>query len=353
MSLSSKLLIGLCSIIIALIALAVINGSGLADDMLHKYVGQNINDFGQLSLYAGKSYLEKLKGVMFLIIIFLFIYCIIFSSIFEVLAVLYFIFSSKWRKPSVFISYKNSDKDSKVDTTNIANAIKVHLEQKGFRTNYFQYTTSLHHDEVNHQIQDQIRNSHALIAIPDPYQPSYVNSEIQCAVYDRKPVYLIKHTKDQKLPDTANSGHTIFIWAKLKKEQYASLTYLLKYVHNYWTTRSFILYTPLLSFISPFMLLFAEDGYPITSLIILALLTAGLIYFSIPLAYVLIGVKITGTAIAAFGTYSTLCAIAERNQQHKIAKQSILSGISAFESFKNAGIDKKYLETMDSKGLAV
>lgn len=338
-------------LILALGTFLYLGASGYSAEITHYFFGGS-TDLKSLSISSGANYWQRLKAVMLLLAIFFILYCFVFLLFFEAFALLYFLFSSRWRKPRVFISYKNSASDAAVDTTAMAKEIKSRLEQKGFRTLFFTYTKAMHHDEVNFRIQENIRKAHAMVVVPDPQHPSYVNTEIQGAVLAYKPVYLIKFSGDQKLPDTANSGHSVLLWHKLKESQFAALSDLLCYIHQYWTTRFFILGIPFISFFIPFMWI-GENDHSFKALILFALLVAGLIYINVPLQGLQLFLECVTMLIATAGAYTTILAIFERSHLQQAARQSVLKGRSAYDAFEEAGMDETILNCLDKEGLAI
>ncbi|HTN16756.1 MAG TPA: TIR domain-containing protein [Chitinophagaceae bacterium] len=351
MKTGQKIVAALLGLILAMGTFFYLEASGYSADITHYFFGDS-TDLKSLSTSSGTHYWQRLKAIMLLLAIFFILYCFVFLLFFEALALLYFLFSSKWRKPRVFISYKNSAPDAAVNTTEIAEAIKNQLGQHGFRTLFFTYTKALHHDEVNFRIQENIRKAHAMVVVPDPQHPSYVNTEIQGAVLAYKPVYLVKFSEDQKLPDTANSGHSVLLWHKLKESKCTALNQLLCYVHQYWTTRFFILGIPLISFFIPFVWI-DENDHSFKALILFALLVAGLIYINVPLQGLQLFIECITILIATVGAYTTILAIFERSHLQQAARQSVLSGGSAYQAFKEAGIDKAILDCLDEDGLVI
>lgn len=351
MQIGQKIGAAFFGLILALGTFFYLRASGYAADITHYFFGDS-TDLQSLSSSSGTQYWQRLKAVMLLIAIFFILYCFVFLLFFEAFALLYFLFSSKWRKPRVFISYKNSSPDAAVNTTGMAEEIKNNLEQKGFRTLFFTYTKALHHDEVNFRIQENIRKAHAMVVVPDPQHPSYVNTEIQGAVLAYKPVYLVKFSEDQRLPDTANSGHSVFIWHKLKESKFTALSDLLCYIHQYWTTRFFILGIPLISFFIPFVWI-DENDHSFKALILFALLVAGLIYLNVPLQGLQLFIECITMLIAVIGAYTTILAIFERSHLQQVARQSVLKGGSAYDAFENAGMEQTVLDCLDKDGLAI
>ena len=335
---------------IALCTLWFIEANGYAADVQQHYFG-GANSMGQYTQLVSHNYYDGIKAVMFILFAFFVMYIFFFVMFFVAVAVVYFVITSRWRKPRVFISYKKAAADSTIRTDEIALDIKANLESKGFRILFFQYTLSLDHDSVNSGIQKLLRKAHAMIVIPDPYQPSYVNAEIQCAAYSFKPLCIIKHTIDQRLPDTANSGHPVLILEKLKEEKYKPLSYILQYVHRVWHKRLFIVWMPLISFLFPFVYLEDEDGNYLKALLVFALLTAGLVYFNVPVAIVLLIVKIITAAIGVYVAYITLSEVIKNIQLQKVIKQSMINAGNTYDYFVAADFDKSILACVDQVGL--
>lgn len=352
MSLSKKIIATLFGFLLASISLYAIEQMGYANDFRNYFFG-GITDMGQFKSTIKNEWIKGTRNVMFLVFAFTILYIVVFALIFEFFALVYFVFSSKWRKPKVFISYKNSDKGDEVNTTQIALSIKKFLEEKGFKVLFFQYTETLHHDQVNFEIQKMLRACNAMVVIPDPYHPSYVDSEILYASTEQKPVFIIKHTKDQKLPNTANSGHTVFLWPRLKKAKLEPLNYLLKYVHNFWAMRLFVIGSPLLSFLMPFFVLDEKSKGLDKTIIVFALATLALVFFSTSLETLLWILKISISAIGVYVAYYTLLQIFKTINFQKIIKQSILSSGHTYDHYVAAEIDKSIIYCLDKQGLAI
>jgi hypothetical protein len=281
------------------------------------------------------------------------VYAIFYLLIFECIALLYFFISSRRKNPEVFISYKNTEDDSKSDTTNIALSIKKVLEDNSFRVHFFKYSKTMRHDAINNEIQSMLRKADVMVVIPDPYHPSYVDTEIQCAAYAEKPVFLIKHVKDQKLPNTANSGHTVLLLDKLKKEKYQPLIYLLQYVHKNWHTRLFIPGKPFEYFFNAVTTII--EGIQTFGLAFVGLVTAVflLVYFSVPVIIVLTILKIVVSAIGLVAAFITLDKIIQNIRLQKLIRQSILSSGKTYEHYKEAKFPKNILSSVDKAGLTL
>lgn len=351
MSLFSKFTTAIFSISIALVALFIIEYFGYSSDFRSYFFGQ-MQDMGQLKSFLKEDWIKGTKTIMFLLLAFFVLYVIAFIIVFESLALFYFIFSSRWRNPKVFVSYKNTEKGAEVNTTKMALAIKEHLEKKGITVLFFQYTKTLHHDNVNFEIQKMLRKCNAMIVIPDPYHPSYVDSEILYASTEQKPVFIIKHTKDQKLPNTANSGHTVLLWDKLKKEKLEPLNYLLKYVHSYWSQRLFVIGLPFISFSFPILAIGEDDNF-IKSAVVFAITALILVYFSTSIDYALWGIKIIIAGFGIIGSFLTISKIIETIHFQKIIRQSILSGGSTYEYYLASEMKESVIKCIDKNGLAI
>lgn len=352
MSISKKIIATILGIFLATISLYAIEQMGYANDFRNYFFG-GITDMGQFKTLIKADWIKGTRNVMFLLFAFTILYIIVFALVFEIFAVVYFVFSSKWRKPKVFISYKNSDKEDEVNTTKIALNIKTFLEEKGFQVFFFHYTESMHHDQVNFEIQKMLRACNAMVVIPDPYHPSYVDSEILYASTEQKPVFIIKHTKDQKLPNTANSGHTVFLWPRLKKAKLEPLSYLLKYVHGFWKMRLFVIGTPLISFLMPFMVLDEESDGLGKAIFVFAIATVALVFFSTSLESLLWILKIGISAIGVYVAYYTLLQIFKTINFQNIIKQSILSSGHTYDHYVAAELDKSIIYCLDKQGLAI
>ena len=307
----------------------------------------------QFRIDAGGNFYESIKiGFVMILVVFV-VYAIVYLLVFECIAFLYFFVTSRWRDQAVFISYKNTEDDSKADTTNIALDIKKVLEDNGFKVYFFKYTKLMRHDFINKEIQSMLRRAHSMVVIPDPYHPSYVDTEIQYAAIEEKPVFLIKHTKDQKLPNTANTGHTVLLLDKLKKEKYQPLVYLLRYVNKNWHSRLFIPGKPLEYFfdtittiierIQAFGLTFVAFGAAVFSLI----------YFSVPINAVLIILKVVVTGIGIVAAFITLDKIIQNIRLQQLTRQSIISSGKTYEYYKEAEFPKNILACLDKAGLAL
>ena len=321
------------------------------DKGVQQKIFPNAGNLDDLRRFFGRNYYEGIKTVMLLIFQFFVVYVSFFVLLFEAIAIAYFIATSRWTNPKVFISYKYSGQDAAVNTNKIAATIKSELEKKGFKVLYFKYNNQLEHDSVNFEIQNLLRRSKAMVVVPDPYHPSYVNAEIASAVTANKPVYIIKHTKDQRLPDTANSGHTVLLLDKLKKGKYKPLTHILQYVHRLWYTRLYIIWGPLVTFLYPFMSLDDENGGVLKGLGIFALVTVALVFFKVPLVTILIIVKLIITVIGGVGSYLTTEEIVKNIALEKVIKQSMINDRNTYDYFKEAGFSKNVLDAIDQVGL--
>ena len=91
---------------------------------LQKYFSASATNMKQLQAASGNSYFASIKTIFVLILIVFVLYAVFYLVFFECIALLYFLVSSKWRSPQVFISYKNTADDSKTGTTDIALTIK-------------------------------------------------------------------------------------------------------------------------------------------------------------------------------------------------------------------------------------
>ncbi len=318
---------------------------------IEKYFGGSSFDMKQLQMAAGGSYYKSMRTIFILLLIVFVVYAVFYLLIFECFALVYFFISSKWHKPEVFISYKNTDADDKADTTNIAVAIKEALQQKGFTVHFFKYSTTMRHDVINNEIQNMLRRAHVMVVIPDPYHPSYVDTEIQCAAYAEKPVFIIKHTKDQQLPNTANSGHTVLLLDKLKKENYKPLVYLLQYVHKNWRTRLFIPGEPFLYFFETITNIIEGIKTYALALVAFVLTIVLLVYFAAPVNFVLTGLKILITGMGIIAAFITLKKIIQNIRLQKVIRQSMLSSGKTYQHYKEAEFSENILDCVDKSGL--
>lgn len=346
------LLIAFLSLALAAATWYCIDYFGITQGLQNYFFGSS-HSMKKIQAAAGGSFYNSIKTVIVLILIVFVVYAVIFLLVFECFALCYFFISSKWRNPKVFISYKNTDTDSKTDTTSIALAVKKVLEQKGFGISFFNYNKNSGHDVVNNEIQRMLRRSDAMVVIPDPYHPSYVDTEIQCAAYAEKPVFLIRHVKDQKLPNTANSGHPVLSWDQLKKQQYQPLVHLLQYVHKNWHTRLFIPGKPFLFFLESVTGII--EGIQTYALAFVGFIAAVflLVYFDVPPALVLIILQIIVTGIGVAAAFITLDKIFEHTHLQKVTRQSVLGSGKTYELFKEAHFPKEVLLAIDKQGLSL
>lgn len=340
------------SVLLAVCTWLLIEYFDIADG-LQKHFFSSAYDMKQVQAAAGNNFYKSIKIVLVLILIVFVLYAIVYLLVFEGIALLYFFVSSRWRNPGVFISYKNTQGDAKTDTTNIALTIKKLLEKKGFKVYFFKYSKTMRHDVINNEIQNMLRKAHALVVIPDPYNPSYVDTEIQCAAYAKKPVFIIKHSKDQKLPNTANSGHTVLLLDKLQKEKYQPLVYLLQYVHKNWHTRLFIPGKPFEYFFESITNII--EGIQTYALALVGFIAAVvlLVYFSVPVDIVLTMLKIVVTAIGIVAAFITLDRIVQNIRLQKVIRQSILSSGKTYELYKQAKFAENILDCIDKAGLKI
>jgi hypothetical protein len=345
------ILAGLISLLLSITSVIIIEELGYLND-LKDYFFPGLNDFGAFKALVTNNWFKGTRDIMLLLFLIALMHIFLFTIIFELIAIIYFIISVKWFKPKVFISYKNSNKNDEVNTTKIATGIKAHLEKKGFNVLFLKFSEQLSHDQVVFQIQGMLKACSAMIVIPDPYHPSYVDSEILYASTEQKPVFIIKHTDDQQLPNTANSGHTVFLWQKLKKEQFEPLNYLLEYVHGYWKSKLYIIYTPLIGFIMPITLL-EDDDHFWKVIIIFALVTLLLVFSSTTIASLLLILKIGISAIGCFAGFITIKEIFKTTQFQKIIKQSILNKGNTYDHYVDAELKNNIIDCLDKKGLII
>src|SRR5205085_6422556 len=108
MSVTQKVVAAIISIVIALSTLLYLETMGYSNKIQQLYFG-NISNLGQLEKLIGKSYYVGIKSIMLLIFIFFIAYICFFVFFFELTALAYFLITSKWRKPAVFISYKKAE----------------------------------------------------------------------------------------------------------------------------------------------------------------------------------------------------------------------------------------------------
>lgn len=340
------------SMMLSLLALAYIELWGPGTDVRIYFFG-GIRNLGELEQLLHQNYLKGLRNIMILILLYAILYLFFFVMIFEALALLFFLFSSKWCRPVVFISYKNTEEGSRSDTTKMSEEMETGLRQNGIDAKRFRYTTELHHDQVNFNILKDLRRSKVLIVLPDAYKPSYVNAEIAMAAYAAKPVFLIRHATDQRLPDTANSGHAVLTWKAVKKENFKLLAKMMRYVSNNWRSRFFILYMPLICLF--YLVAFFEDDSKYTwwGLLGFGVLIAALLHFQVPLEHVLNGVKFVVCLLGAAAACVTLYYILRRVHLQKVVRQTILTGGDTYQHFEAADYGKDLLALLDRKGLQI
>lgn len=341
----------LISVASAILIFTIMEIGGVSERCSQYFFG-NMENMGQLNFFLEEGYYKGIRNIMVLIFMLFVLYMVFFIVISFCFSFLYFLLKSKWRKPKVFISHKHSAEGALVNTSKIALDIKAILEKEGFGICFFKYTNELHHDQVNHQIRELLRQSDCMVVVPDPYAPSYVNTEIQCAAYDHKPVYIIKHTKDQKLPDTANSGHPVILYQTLDKKTLSPLPKVLNYVHNHWQSQVHIL---AYSLIAPFYVLVEndEDGLSFKQIAIFAAFCFGMVYFNVPFLYVLWLIKLLTIGIGAYGCYMMLTDIFKKSNLQKAVNQSIVTGGTTYDYFKAAELGDDVLRVLDKNGLSL
>ncbi len=344
---SETILLKAISVFISFATLWLIDQLGLLS-----YLQEGFDKYNFAQLKAiGKTNTEGITIVVFFILHFVLRYSVFSLIFFELLALPYFLVSSSWRKPRVFISYKMNTAGAKVNTNQIALDIKKHLSEKGFTVLHFQYESLPDHDYLNFQIKKLLKKADAMIAVPDPYFPSYVDAEIACAVNNDKPVYIIKHTIDQKLPATANSGHTVLLLDNLIKENYKPLGHILNYTHQIWYKRLFIIWLPLVTFLLPLQYFNDGEGKLTLGLIILGLFIAGIIYLKVPISTVFLILKFAIVLAQSLSVYLTLIEIYGRVRFEKIIRQSMINAGNTYEYFVEAEFDKRVLYCIDKDGL--
>lgn len=299
---------------------------------------------------------EQIKILLLLAALFLFSYLTLLILLFELVCIPYFIFSSRWRKPCIFISYKKHSSSEKVNTYRIAQELKNILSGMKFRVLFYDFTHEKHHDEINHSIRDYLLRCDIMVAVPDPYEASYVNAEIKTAATLSKPIFIIKHTTDQVLPDTANSGHLVFSLRKLRQHEFLCLKVVMERLHRYWKSRLFILLAPLTFMAAPFA--FYDDMMNSGSKgakIIAGILTGSilLLYFNVHIEYIIYGITLLIGTLSCIQIYHTLCSLQQELFIEKIANQSVLTGENTIAYLKQAEIGDDIIKCLDRKGLKI
>ena len=335
------------SICIAALSIFFIDYTGQANLIFEYYFGK-MDDAGDFDPMLKDHFFTGIQKIAVLFFITIIIHLFFALVLFVCVSILYVIFTSKWQKPNVFISYKHAEADAKVNTDKIALDMKIALEKQGFSINFFKYDPNATHDQVNYQIRALLRNSDMMIVVPDPYKPSYVNTEIQCAAYDNKPVFIVKHTKDQRLPDTANSGHPVILYDKLDKNTFFPIPKMLLQICNHWSVRWRLV---LFALFSPFQILMLsddEDGISLTHIAIFVGVSLLLVKLCVPFLYIIWAIKFIVFAIVAYGAYFAIVEIFKSINLKNAARQSVLTGgdtnaifASVFEN------DKKILDCLD------
>ena len=250
-------------------------------------------------------------------------YLLISIFVFICLSILYIIFSSKWAKPTIFISYKHAEADAKVNTDKIATDMKTALEEQGFRINFFEFDPNASHDQVNHQIRELLRSCDMMIVVPDPYKPSYVNTEIQGAALAEKPLFLIKHTEDQRLPDTANSGHPVILYQKLDKKTFSPLSKIILNVCRHWSVQTALIFK---SLAEPIAKSDENDLFSDVNRWIFAALGLLLVKFSVSSTIILGLLQGLVFAVITYCAYLFMGKIAQYIDLNNAARQSVLTG---------------------------
>lgn len=273
-------------------------------------------------------------------------YLLISIFVFICLSIFYIIFSSKWAKPTIFISYKHAEADAKVNTDKIATDMKAALEEQGFRINFFQFDPNASHDQVNHQIRELLRSCDMMIVVPDPYKPSYVNTEIQGAALAEKPLFLIKHTEDQRLPDTANSGHPVILYKKLDKKTFSPLPKIILHVCRHWSVQAALIFK---SLAEPIAKSDENDLFSEGNRWIFAGIALLLVKFSVSSTIILGLLQGIVFAVVAYCAYIFVSKIAQYIDLNNAARQSVLTGgdtNAIFEEiFEN---DEKIMACLDT-----
>jgi hypothetical protein len=139
---------------------------------------------------------------------------------------------SRWGAPRIFISYKHLYESN-------ARELKKAFEAANFRVEFLEFEAEAKHDQVIHQVQQKIRRSNGVVVIPDAQKSSFVDAEIMAATALRKPVVILRHTDQQKLPDTAYSGFPVFNLDQLITLKYEPLFQYYLYACNHIRHASF------------------------------------------------------------------------------------------------------------------
>lgn len=337
----------LLSICIALISIFAVDYAGETKFILEYTIG-SADDAGDFNFLLKEDFFDGAKKIAAIFLITIILYLIFALFLFICLSVIYVVFSSKWTKPRIFISYKHADENAAVNTDKIAMDMKNALEAQGFGINFFKYDPNGTHDQVNYQIRELLRSSDIMIVVPDPYKPSYVNTEIQCAAYDNKPVFIVKHTKDQRLPDTANSGHPVILYNKLDKNTFQPVPKMLLQVCNHWSVRwRLVLY----ALFSPFQILMLsddDDGISLTHIAIFVGISLILVKLCVPFIYIIWAIKLIVFAVIAYGAYFSIDEIFKNINLKNAARQSVLTGGDTNTIFASVfDNDKEVLDCLD------
>lgn len=291
--------------------------------IVSKSFENKVNDLNH-SKISEDNPIKMLKELLVIFLIPFFTYLIAFVLVFEIFCILYFLFTSKWKKPRIFISYKSTVKGSEFDTTQIAKKIEGLLVKKHFKIKMVPFDSKKKHDKVNFDIKKYLLKSNAIIVVPDLVDPSYVDAEVFYGFVTSMPIYLIKYSPDQKLPNTANSGHTVLLLDEIEKEEFKPLFDLVNYVHKVWANRGFIIKGPV-RFINE---LFEDSSLKTIGIIYLAILGIYLIKYKI-LAFVIMAILAIGISI--FSSYLTIEKIISQILFQRLVRQSRLSELSNIE----------------------
>jgi len=177
---------------------------------------------------------------------------VVFASFISVIL----LFFCKLRKTRIFFSYK-------AEYLDFVMSCKRDLERQRFKVLVLPFQPR-DHDQTVLEVREMLKKSDIMLVMPSVNQKSFVDAEILSALVTDKPVVILKHSAEQKLPDTAFVGLPVFNLDKLSAQNFHPLYFFIRRItgnrlHNFYLLGLMLL--PFTIFHHPFNFSIADNGF--------------------------------------------------------------------------------------------
>ena len=228
----------------------------------------------------------------------------------------------KWRRVKVFLSYQHQH-------AALVTKLEAVLKTKWIKPDFIPFLPA-DHDTIIALVQKSIEKSDLLVILPGS-EKSFVDAEIMLASSLKKPIFFLKITEDQRIPDTSYRGYPVFDLQKLENYQFRPLNRFILYVTK--SSKDVLLNFPrtLVAFYNQF-----DSILPVLGFMILLWIVSG------PIIFILANLEwrfkiseiffwIFTTIVTGYFIFRYIKIITERMRAISVTRQTIRTGNMTYE----------------------